>query len=310
MIGRDIHEELKGIRSRTRRLMIISAGVHAMLLLWLMVLHPLLPEEPTLTEITWIDAVEASPVSLPKTPAISEPQPAPAVAQRPSYESPKELVRREVDEADITPLPQSTEALENKITERLVSLQQQEQSQPKEIASLITPSPVGRPKLAGTSTEVRTPSQLTRDDRPVGGTPIELKRSRSKVQKAVVMTSPIPEREPEHAQPKQIGSTATRNLAGAQMAGPVADRPIISYTAPNYPDWAKGEGVEASVMIYFVVRPNGQVKENVMVQKTSGFADFDDNAVNAILTWRFQPLSEGQTGDQWGTIMFQYRLTD
>jgi TonB family protein len=61
-------------------------------------------------------------------------------------------------------------------------------------------------------------------------------------------------------------------------------------------------------MIYFVVLADGRVKENVMVQRTSGFADFDQNAVDAILAWRFESLAAGKTGEQWGTILFHYRL--
>jgi len=47
-----------------------------------------------------------------------------------------------------------------------------------------------------------------------------------------------------------------------------------------------------------------------MVQKTSGFSDFDDNAVGALRSWRFEPLKGGATGEQWGTITFHYRLSD
>ncbi|MGH7681232.1 MAG: energy transducer TonB, partial [Candidatus Eiseniibacteriota bacterium] len=65
-----------------------------------------------------------------------------------------------------------------------------------------------------------------------------------------------------------------------------------------------------SVTLYFVVRPNGSVKENVLIQKTAGFGDFDENARVAIRTWRFEPLKNGRAGEQWGTITFHYRLRD
>ncbi len=150
--------------------------------------------------------------------------------------------------------------------------------------------------MTRTKTAKPNPSLLTRSAKPT-------------LRKAVVAT-PLPERPAARAQSDVTENAARRELDGAQMTGPVSDRPIISYTAPSYPEWAKREGVEASVMIYFVVLPDGHVKENVMVQKTSGFTDFDDNAVNAILAWRFQPLRGGKTGEQWGTIMFNYRLSD
>jgi len=90
--------------------------------------------------------------------------------------------------------------------------------------------------------------------------------------------------------------------------GPVADRPVLFHSLPNYPDWAKREAVEGSVTLYFVVRPNGSVKENVMIQKTAGFGDFDENARVALSRWRFEPLRGGRTGEQWGTITFHFRL--
>jgi TonB family protein len=99
-------------------------------------------------------------------------------------------------------------------------------------------------------------------------------------------------------------------LAGASIAGPIADRSIMSYTRPAYPEWAKHEGVGGSVTLYFIVRPDGMVKENIMIQKTAGFEDFDSNAVQALSEWRFAPLPAGRTGDQWGTITFHFRLRD
>jgi TonB family protein len=92
--------------------------------------------------------------------------------------------------------------------------------------------------------------------------------------------------------------------------GPVADRPIISHVAPEYPDWAKREAVEGSVTLMFIVRPDGTIKENILVQKTAGFEDFDENARTALRAWRFQPLRDGRVGEQWGTITFHFRLRD
>jgi TonB family protein len=103
-------------------------------------------------------------------------------------------------------------------------------------------------------------------------------------------------------------ATARRVVAGASLMGPVADRPIRRYAAPAYPDWAKSDGVEAAVTLYFVVRADGSVRENVLVQKTAGFEDFDENARVALRAWRFEPLHGGRTGDQWGTITFHFRL--
>jgi TonB family protein len=105
-------------------------------------------------------------------------------------------------------------------------------------------------------------------------------------------------------------AAARRTVAGASLAGPIADRRVLSTVVPDYPDWAKREAVEGSVTLYFVVRPDGTVKENVVIQKTAGFGEFDDNARTALRAWRFEPLHGGRTGEQWGTITFHFRLRD
>ena len=120
----------------------------------------------------------------------------------------------------------------------------------------------------------------------------------------------IPDTDVKPTMMEETNSTAQRDLAGALLSGPVADRPLLILHKPDYPEWAKDEGVEGSVTIYFVVLPDGRIKENIMLQKTSGFSDFDDNAVNALRKWRFKTLTGWGTGEQWGTITFHYRLTD
>ena len=127
---------------------------------------------------------------------------------------------------------------------------------------------------------------------------------------AVVATG-LPASASETSAPARGGESAARRiLAGAQLMGPVADRPVLQYTRPAYPEWAKRDAVEGSVTLYFVVRPDGSIKENVLVQKTAGFEDFDENARAALRAWRFQPLTGGRTGEQWGTITFHFRLSE
>jgi len=48
----------------------------------------------------------------------------------------------------------------------------------------------------------------------------------------------------------------------------------------------------------------------VLVQKTAGFEDFDENARAALRAWRFEALRDGRSGDQWGTITFHYKIRD
>ena len=174
-----------------------------------------------------------------------------------------------------------------------------------------SPAPVGRPTLAGVDaeSEPRRPVDLARQGTPTTA-PVELKRSPVKAQKSSMVMATVPDAESKPVEMQDTDTKAQRELAGALLTGPVADRPLISFQRPVYPEWAKDEAVEGSVTIYFVVLPNGNVKENIMVQKTSGFSDFDNNAISALRSWRFEPLKGGATGEQWGTITFHYRLSD
>jgi TonB family protein len=138
--------------------------------------------------------------------------------------------------------------------------------------------------------------------------PIELKRIEEPT--AVPVTTALAEspRTTKAAQPSQ--TVSHRELAGATLIGPVADRKLLKYSTPIYPDWAKREGVEASVRLYFLVGEAGTVKENIVVEKTSGYPDFDANAIASLAAWVFEPLPKNMVGDQWGQITFHYRLAD
>ena len=98
---------------------------------------------------------------------------------------------------------------------------------------------------------------------------------------------------PDAIIPPDADLTVRRTLSGAALAGPAADRPVRKYIMPEYPEWAKREGVEGSVTLGFVVMPDGRVKRNVMVHRTSGYEDFDRRAQEAIRLWRFEPHARG-----------------
>jgi len=124
-------------------------------------------------------------------------------------------------------------------------------------------------------------------------------------------SAPVPKATSASAEPANTGAvSAKRTLSGASLAGPIADRPVLSYRKPVYPDWAKKEAVGGSVTLYFIVRPDGSVKENILVQQTAGFEDFDESARTALKAWRFAPLAAGRSGEQWGTITFHFRLQE
>jgi TonB family protein len=292
-------------QDRTRFTMAVSVAVHALLLLALALIKPVVAaHEETLTEITMED---------PGPPAGGDPSSA-APAPRPSAGSPATSIRdasfrRTEKIADITPQPQSDRTATDQLEARLATLQSRTV---EPIAGSATAAPTGlwgaAPATVGDGGGHGAPISLKRGGGDGGGPALTLTRGPGEGARSTLALAPAPAAHAE-SEPEKGGDTgAKRTLAGVTLMGPIADRPILHHVAPVYPEWAKRDGVEGAVTLYFIVRADGTIKENVLVQKTAGFGDFDDNARAALREWRFQPLGDGRTGEQWGTITFRFRL--
>lgn len=93
-----------------------------------------------------------------------------------------------------------------------------------------------------------------------------------------------------------------------EISGALANRRILNAVLPVYPDWARDQGLIASVSLKFFVLHTGVVKANITVQRSSGYGKLDSAAIAALRQWRFEPLSEAQYGqEQWGFILFKFR---
>lgn len=91
------------------------------------------------------------------------------------------------------------------------------------------------------------------------------------------------------------------------ITGQLADREIVHKVVPEFPLWARKQGVGASVALSFAVMENGRVKENVIVVQTSGASQWDDAVIETLKKWRFAPLdTNGGRRDQTGVIVFQF----
>jgi len=303
-----IDQEL--VRRRTRWTMTISFVVHALLFLWFTSFKTTTQDLPIVTEIVLLEPGDLNPT------AAAAPAPAPERQEqtvkgvsKPSNAD-AHFIRMERS-GDVALDPQVPNTFQDQLNSRLAAIQQQNSPLPvgtatgSPTASLFgsTPATVGTPGGSGTA-----PVKLNRGG-GTGGPPLELSRGGTAGAPASLAPASIQAGKSEAAAPSKPGdATAQRTIAGASLAGPIADRPVLFYTLPTYPDWAKKEAVEGSVTLYFVVRPDGTVKENILVQKTAGFGDFDDNARSALRAWRFEALKGGRTGEQWGTITFHFRL--
>jgi len=92
------------------------------------------------------------------------------------------------------------------------------------------------------------------------------------------------------------------------ITGPVSRRGIVRRVYPKYPRWAEEAGVSGEVRLKFWVLPDGLVNR-VEVNQTTGYADLDEIASQAMKKWLFEPLSPQEKQIvQWGTITLKFKL--
>jgi TonB family protein len=286
--------------------MAASLGAHVALLLALLMMPKSAPGEPPLTEITLLDAGDAG-AAAPAAMASAPQTLAGALAE--SHQD--QRFRREARAADVDPAPESRDAIGDRLDARLASLQQREVVAAGVTLPNVSSGWGSAPASISGSGSGGAPLALARGGEGGGSSPLPLARGTGTGSATAIAAALPPTHSAEAEAPARGGDAlAHRNLAGASLAGPIADRAVLEHPAPAYPEWAKRDAVEGSVTLYFIVRPDGTVKENVLVQKTAGFGDFDDNAREALRAWRFAALPAGRTGEQWGTITFHFRLRD
>ncbi|HOW28299.1 MAG TPA: TonB family protein [Elusimicrobiota bacterium] len=107
--------------------------------------------------------------------------------------------------------------------------------------------------------------------------------------------------------PKRIQPKAAQKPLFS-IVGPLANRPIKHRELPAYPEWAQARGIEASVVLQFTVTPEGAVKENIMVIRTSGFSQMDELAISSLKKWLFEPLPSDQYREEVGSITFNFAV--
>jgi len=107
----------------------------------------------------------------------------------------------------------------------------------------------------------------------------------------------------------RTGKTKRHASGLYELKGPLSNRDILRQVIPPYPDWAKKKGIFASVSLYFFVLHSGIVKDNVVIQTTSGYPKLDKLSIDSLMKWRFAPLPRKDYGkEQWGIITFRFKL--
>jgi periplasmic protein TonB len=118
--------------------------------------------------------------------------------------------------------------------------------------------------------------------------------------------------------PDEIKTTAGLGHSGvagtpegsAKIEGELAARTIKRQVNPIYPDWAKKQGIEATIRFRLTVLPNGLLKEDdLQIDQTSGYRELDRVVYDALIQWEFEPLPPEVTqADQSGLITFSFSL--
>ncbi|MBN2070909.1 MAG: energy transducer TonB [Candidatus Krumholzibacteriota bacterium] len=281
--------EIASIRSRTNRFILASALLHIVAGVvcqsydWY---RPELPEPEKVIEISWIEKVPAD-----QGIAIVNTTPA-RVATRKNpkkKDSPVEVPgAAETGER----LNRHFTSLESRIGRKALA------------ASIATPVHIKRPKAASSSLA----RQAGRQQLPLEtgrSEPVDLEHAPGRKEiHAMPVVEPVKKAgyKTNDEDPKSV------SVGGIKLSGPVADRDLLQYDLPAYPEWAKKSGIESSVMLHFVVLPDGRIKENILIDRSSGFEEFDSGAKNALSGWRFESLPRGAVSEQWGKIVFDYRL--
>jgi len=303
--------DLDEVRHRTRWTMSVSLVLHALLFIFLLAPRPAAQATPDLTEITLLGPGDLEPA------AAGSPQVPTAHASDPSTGArlpvrSDQSFQRNLERADVAVDGDAVSAAD-RVSARLAAMRADVSVPVANASAAVTPSsvwstPASAPGSGGTGQAL----SLTRGGGAGDGSaPLALGRGGpASVAPALAQAAGTPVVTDTPASAPEGDAHARRTLAGAQLAGPIADRAVLSHVSPDYPEWAKHDGIEAAVTLYFIVRPDGSVKENILVQKTAGFGDFDDSARAALASWRFAPLTGGRTGEQWGTITFHFRLKD
>jgi len=91
-----------------------------------------------------------------------------------------------------------------------------------------------------------------------------------------------------------VGSTFGGMGGGGRPSGLAIPRPGGRFNPkPRYPEAARAEGREGTVLLKVTVLPTGKVGEAI-TERSSGHADLDRSAVEAVMKWTFVPARRGE----------------
>ena len=110
-----------------------------------------------------------------------------------------------------------------------------------------------------------------------------------------------------------LGALAALALMAGSASTANADSPPKvdhSYPTPQpaYPDSAQLNGEQGDVTLDVFVNSAGKPRK-FRVHQSSGFADLDNAAAEAVAGWRFIPaIQNGDTASDWATVKIHFEL--
>lgn len=108
--------------------------------------------------------------------------------------------------------------------------------------------------------------------------------------------------------PRQL-TPAEREKELFPIRGELKDRGVDHQEVPAYPEWARKKGIGSSVKLRFSVTPDGRVKDNIELLRTSGYPELDELARTSLLRWVFSRLPpEKGNVVQDGVIEFKFSI--
>ena len=105
----------------------------------------------------------------------------------------------------------------------------------------------------------------------------------------------------------KIAKAPSKSATKITISGPLSSRQIIQKPSTPYPLWAQKRGLSATISVQIAVNPDGTVKDNVFVTRTSGFGSWDRLVINSVRQWRFAAL-KGSGIVQTGIVTFNFVL--
>ena len=105
------------------------------------------------------------------------------------------------------------------------------------------------------------------------------------------------------------GGASGSTGAGRGGSGGVSARPVGGYQVkPRYPESARRQGVEGTVLLKMRITEQGRV-EDVQVERSAGHPDLDRSAMEAVQRWRFEPARRsGEPVAVWVLIPVEFKL--